>query len=123
MICLMISLISSVSRLAFRAVDFLATRLAFGASAQDRYEFAKFLGVFWRRLIYTMIFAAAYAALAPENFEIAHLITAILPYAILMVLAIVLRIIYAILACNFKYVTLPATLEAATEEIAEETAE
>lgn len=124
-ICLMISLISLISRLAFRAVDFLGTRLAFGASAQDRYEFAKFLGVFWRRLIYTMIFAAAYAALAPGDFEIGNIITAVLPYAILMVCCIVLRIIYAILVCNLKYETLPAALfeEAPAEELASQAEE
>ncbi len=135
-VCLMISLISLISRLAFRAVDFLGTRLAFGASAQDRYEFAKFLGVFWRRLIYTCIFAAAYAALAPGDFEIGNIITAVLPYAVLMACCIVLRIVYAILACNLKYETVPAALfeetpaeelpeaaEEQTEEIAEESAE
>ena len=127
-IALMISLISSVCRLAFRAIDFLGTRLAFGASAQDRYEFAKFLGVFWRRLIYTIIFAAAFAALAPEEFEIGNIISAVLPYAVLMVICIVLRIVYAILACNLKYVTVSETVveevaEEATEEATEEAAE
>ena len=119
-IALMISLISSVCRLAFRAIDFLGTRLAFGASVQDRYEFAKFLGVFWRRLIYTIIFAAAFAALAPEEFEIGNVISAVLPYAVLLVICIVLRIVYAILASNLKYVTVS---EAAVEEVAEEAAE
>ena len=134
-VCLAISLLSSVSRLAFRAIDFLGTRLAFGATAQDRYELAKFLGVFWRRLIYTMIFAASYAALAPEKFEIGNIVSAILPYAVLMVLCILLRIVYAILACNLKYETIPAVLfeetaaedapaaEEAVEEAAEDAAE
>ena len=116
-ICLAISLLSSVCRLAFRAIDFLGTRLAFGATAQDRYEFGKFLGVLWRRLIYTMIFAAAYAAFKPEDFELANIIASVLPYAVLMVVCIVVRIIYAILAHNFKYETIPAVVfEEATVE-------